>query len=109
MSPPGRVGFFFHWSFPVAEGNPAGDDKVKPTGVGCVLTLLTVGIILGVAIPIVQWRDPQTGQPLPRTVAIIAPFLIGAAFHGIGMLLLRLFGLRTWSESETEESGSSEG
>jgi len=59
-----------------------------------------------VALPIVRWRDPATGQPLPRDEAILAPFLIGAAFHGIGTVLLRLVGLRIWSKSETDESCS---
>ena len=92
----------------MAEGNPAGDKNAKPTGVGCVLTLLTVAVIIGVAIPIVQWRDALTGEPLPRELAILAPLLVGAAFHGIGTLLLRLVGLRIWSKSDTEDSSSSE-
>jgi hypothetical protein len=89
---------------PLPERHPAGDDHVKLTGVGCVLTLLTVAVILGVALPIAHWRDPETGQPVPRTVAIFAPFLIGAAFHGIAAGLLRLVGLRTWSKSEKDGS-----
>jgi hypothetical protein len=80
----------------------ADDDNAKPTVVGCVLTLLTVVVIFGVALPIVQWRDPATGRPLPRAVAIFSPFLIGAAFHGIGLLILRLIGLRVWSKREKD-------
>jgi hypothetical protein len=70
--------------------------------------LLTVAVILGVALPIVQWRDPDTGEPLPRMVALFAPLLIGAAFHGIGTGLLWLVGLRTWSKSEKDDSASPE-
>jgi hypothetical protein len=87
----------------LAERNPPDDDKAKLTCAGCVLTLLTVAVIFGVALPIAHWRDPATGQPLPRDEAILAPFLIGAAFHGIGTVLLRLVGLRIWSKSETDE------
>jgi hypothetical protein len=90
----------------LSERKAAGEDNAKLTGVGCVLTLLSVAVIFGLAIPIVRWRDPETGQALPRGVAILAPVLIGAAFHGLGTLLLRLVGLRVWSKSETDESRS---
>jgi hypothetical protein len=85
----------------LTERDPPDDDKAKPTHVGCVLTLLSVAVIVGVAVPIAHWRDPATGQPPPRMVAILAPILIGAAFHGMGTFLLRLVGLRTWSKPET--------
>jgi hypothetical protein len=84
------------------QGGTADDDNAKLTGVGCVLTLLTVVVIFGVALPIVQWRDPATGRPLPRAVAIFSPFLIGAAFHGIASVFLRLIGLRVWSKREKD-------
>lgn len=80
------------------------DDNAKLTGVGCVLTLLTVAVIFSVAVPIVRWRDAETGRPLPRTVAILAPFLIGAVFNGLGIGLLRLLGLRIWSKSEKDDA-----
>jgi hypothetical protein len=82
--------------------NPAGDDKAQLTGVGCVLTLLSVAVIVGVAIPIVRWHDPETGEPLPRDLAIWAPIIIGASFHAISSVLLRLVGLRVWSKPEKE-------
>jgi hypothetical protein len=91
------------------RGGPAEGDKGKLTAVGCVLTLLTTAVIFGVALPVVQWRDPETGQPLPRMVAILAPILIGAVFHGIGTGFLRLLGLQTWSKSEKDASGEGEG
>jgi hypothetical protein len=84
------------------ERNPVGDDKAPLTGVGCVLTVLTFAVIVGVAIPIVRWRDPETGEPLPRGLAIWAPFIIGASFYGISSVLLRLVGLRVWSKPEKE-------
>jgi hypothetical protein len=81
---------------------PADDDKEKLTGVGCVLTGLSVAVIFGVALPIVLWRDPATGKPLSRTIAIFAPVLIGAAVYGIGSLFLRLIGLRVWAKQESD-------
>jgi hypothetical protein len=91
------------------EPKPAGDDNAKLTGVGCVLTLLSVGVMAGVAIPIVRWRNPETGAALPNEVAICAPLLIGAVFHGICTGLLRLVGLRVWSKSEKDDSAPPEG
>ena len=88
----------------MAERISPDDDKAKPTCVGCVLMLLSVAVIFGVALPIVRWSDPVTGHQLPHKVTIIAPVLIGAAFYGIGTLLLRLVGLRIWTKSETDET-----
>jgi hypothetical protein len=85
-----------------AERGPAVDDKAKLTGVGCFLTLLSVVVMFGVALPIVRWRDPATGQPPPRLIAIVAPVLIGAAVHGIGSLFLKLIGLRVWAKQESD-------
>jgi hypothetical protein len=79
------------------------DDDAKLTVVGYILTLLSVAVIAAVAIPIVRWRDPVTGLPLPRFIAIISPLLIGAAFNGIGTLLLKLLGLPVWSKQESGE------
>jgi len=92
----------------LSEHDPASDDKAELTTVGCVLTLLSVAVIFGTAIPIVRWRDPATGQALPRMVAICTPVLIGAVFHGIGTGLLRLMGLRIWSKPEKDDSAPAE-
>lgn len=79
-----------------------GEEDCKLTPLGCVLTLLSLAVVLGTAIPIVRWRDPDTGQPLPRMVAISAPVILGAIFHAVCAGLLRLFGLRTWTTPEAE-------
>jgi hypothetical protein len=92
-----------------AHGEPSrarADDNGQLTAAGCVLTLLTFVVILGVALPIVGWREPETGQPLPRSVAIFTPFLIGAVVYGIGSLLLRLIGLRVWSTEKPTQRGN---
>jgi hypothetical protein len=86
----------------LSKPNPEDDDKAKLTNVGCVLTFLSVIIIFGVALPIVQWRDPATGLPLRRPIAILAPILIGAIFHGIATFLLRLIGLPVWSRGQKD-------
>ena len=92
----------------MAEHGLASDDNAKPTVAGYVLTLLSVVVIFGTAIPIVQWRDPATHEPLPRIVAIALPFILGAVFHGIGTVLLRLVGMRVWSKPEPDDSRPSE-
>jgi hypothetical protein len=68
--------------------------------------LITVILILGVALPIVRWRDPATGQPLPQELAIFSPFIFGAAFFGTASLILRLIGLPAWL---TQVKGDSNG
>jgi hypothetical protein len=88
------------------RGGPGGGDGARLTGVGCALTLLTTAVILGVALPVVRWSDPATGQPLPRLVAVLAPFLVGACFHGVCAALLRLVGLRIWSRSGKDDPAS---
>jgi hypothetical protein len=78
------------------------DDNSRLTVVGYVLTLITVAIIFGVAIPIVRWRDPATGRHLPRMIAIVSPLMIGAAFNGLATLLLRIIGLKVWSKKDKD-------
>jgi hypothetical protein len=92
----------------VPEAGPEDEASGKPTAVGCVLTLLSVGIIFASALPIVRWRDPVTGEALPREVAILSPVLIGAAFYGITSFVLRLIGLPVWSKQEKEVADDSE-
>jgi hypothetical protein len=89
---------------PQARSVPTAPDNRKLTRTGCVVTLLSVAAIVAVALPIVRWRDPATGEPLPRMVAVLTPVLIGAVFHGICSVLLRLVGLRTWAKSHADES-----
>jgi hypothetical protein len=91
----------------MSEPDPKIDDKSKLTGVGCVVTLLSVCVIVCVAIPIVRWRDPA-GVPLPRTVAIVAPILIGAMFQGSVAVILKFVGISLWSDPESDETSDGE-
>jgi hypothetical protein len=85
------------------DTSPADEDKANLTGPGCVLTLLAVAVIFAVAIPAVQWRDRETGRPLPRVAAIFGPVLIGGLFHGLGSLLLRLLGIPVWKTPRNDD------
>ena len=80
-----------------------GGAEEKLTAAGCVLALVSTAAIFIAAIPIVRWRDPATGLPLPRTVAIFSPVLIGAAVNGVGLLLLRLIGVRVWVKKDVDK------
>lgn len=83
------------------SASPETDDNGKLTAAGCVLTLLSVAVICVVVLPIVRWRDPDTGRPLPRFIAIVSPIVMGAIVHGIGTFLLKLIGLPVWVKRET--------
>ena len=87
----------------MVEPDADGTDDEQLTVAGCVLTTLSVIVIFGSAMPIVSWRD-SAGRPLPRTVAIALPVLIGAAFNAIGIGILRVFGLRVMSRSAKKTS-----
>lgn len=88
----------------LAQNEPPRDNgNQKLTAVGCLLTLLTVALIFGVAIPIVQWRDPDTGRPLPRLIAISLPVITGAVFYGGASFLLNLIGLPVMAKRENDE------
>jgi hypothetical protein len=79
------------------------DDKSRPTVAGCLLLVLSVAVIFGLAVPIVRWRDRESGDPLPRDVAIVAPILAGALFYAIGSAILRIFGLSVLTEPEEDD------
>jgi hypothetical protein len=83
-----------------------GDDNGPPTIAGCLLLLLSLAVIGAVAVPLVTWRQPETGQPLPRMVSIFIPVIAGAIVFGIGTGLLRLLGVRVLAEAKKEPSES---
>jgi hypothetical protein len=68
-------------------------ERERPSVIGCMIMLVTLVVIFGTAVPIVMWRDPETGRPLPRMVAVFTPLLIGAAFHASLDGILRLVGV----------------
>jgi hypothetical protein len=78
--------------------------KAKLTGPGCVVTLLSVVVIFTLALPIVRWRDPDTGEPLPRFIAIFTPLIAGACFNAAASFVLRLFGISVWAKPVTDHS-----
>jgi hypothetical protein len=86
----------------MTESQHNGEDNRRPTLAGCLLMLLSVAVIFGSAVPIVTWRTPDTGQPLPRTVAIAAPLLLGALCYGIGTGILGVLGIRVLKEPEED-------
>jgi hypothetical protein len=77
----------------MVETEPQDDDNSQATVVGCVVLLLTLAVIGAVAVPLVGWRDPETGRPLPRLVSIVTPVVAGALFFGLVTAILKVFGL----------------
>jgi hypothetical protein len=87
----------------MSKADAGGAENERLTPAGCVLAALSFAVTLVLAVPIVMWRDSD-GRPLPRVVAICAPLLIGAVFHGIGTAILWVFGLKVLSKPEKEKS-----
>jgi hypothetical protein len=105
----------------MAGFQPDDDKDSKITGAGCILVVIDLAVLFGVALPVVRWRDPASGLPLPKIVAIFIPFLIVAVFNGIAMVGLKLLGIpvlrgpdktsdraqksnKTWLLSESERN-----
>jgi hypothetical protein len=84
------------------------DEKQKPTLAGCFLTLLCVAVIFGSAVPIVTWRDPDSGLPIPRLIAIFAPFLAGGLCYGVGAAILRILGIPIFVKPPGSTNGDAE-
>lgn len=83
---------------------PPANSKANLTGAGCIVTLLSAVVVFGLALPVVQWRDPDTGRRLPRILAIGAPVLAGACFHGLASFLLWLIRIPVWAKEPRNES-----
>jgi hypothetical protein len=99
----------------MAEPHPDNDDDSQLTVAGCLLLLVSLAVIGGVALPVVTWRDAHSGRPAPRIVAIVVPVLAGALCHGIGTAILRMIGMSVFvkakknSPNRREDVDASEG
>ncbi len=60
------------------------------------------------AIPVVKWRDPEFGRPLPRMIAIATPVLAGALFCAIGTGILKILGIPVMAKRKRESPDSDE-
>src|ERR1700722_10340951 len=69
------------------------DKESKATLAGSILMVFSLTVIGCVALPIVRWRDPVSGNPLPRMIAIFTPVLAGALFCAIGTGILKMLGI----------------
>jgi hypothetical protein len=70
--------------------------------------VLCLAVILGLAVPVVTWRDPADGRPLPRIVAITIPILAGGLCYGIGSVILRALGLPVLAKPKKGSSDRAE-
>ena len=89
--------------YSMPESNPRKEDKGRLTITGYIITFLSVIIIFGSALPIVQWRNPETGQPLPKLVAVVCPVLIGAVFHSVASAIFSLIGFPVLTQQITSK------
>jgi hypothetical protein len=79
-----------------------GDDNNQITFAGCLLVLLSLAVIVAVALTVVQWRDPNSGEPLPRDALILTPVVAGALFCALVGGLLRMLGVRVLAKPKKE-------
>jgi len=92
----------------MGELRPEDDKDSQATIAGCLLTIVSLAVIFGVALPVVTWRDPDTGRPMPKMVAIVVPVLAGALCHAIGAAILRILGVTILVNPKKETTDSSE-
>jgi hypothetical protein len=70
------------------------DDNSQLTFAGCLLVLLSLAVIVAVALTLVRWRDPDSGETLPGEALVLIPVVAGALFCAIVGGLLRMLGVR---------------
>lgn len=90
------------------EPDPKVDEGDRLTVPGCLLTVVSLAVIGGTAVPVVTWRDADSGRPMPKMVAILLPLVAGALCFGLGSALLNLLGLSVSVKPEQESSGDPE-
>ena len=86
----------------MAETEPENSTGEQTTAAGCLLMVVCLAVIGGVAFYLVTWRDPDTGRALPQKVAIFVPLLAGAVCYGIGAAILKILGLPVLIKPEKE-------
>lgn len=96
-------------SAPAETSTAEVDIKHRATAAGCLLALLSAAAIFGSAVPIVTWRDEETGLPLPRSLAIALPVLAGAICYGIGAGICKLLGIATVQQASSKSDADSNG
>ena len=80
------------------------DGNSEATLAGCLVMVLSLAVIVGVALPVVRWRDPASGQPLPRMFSIAVPVLAGAVCCGIATGILKIFGVPVSRKTKRESA-----
>jgi hypothetical protein len=95
--PPPKYG-----SAPNPWAQPEDEGKKPLTLAGCFLVVFCVLVIFVVAVPLVTWRSPETGLPLPRMVAISIPFLAAAVCYAIGSAILKFLGVAVSAKGSSE-------
>jgi hypothetical protein len=79
-----------------------GDDNNQLTFAGCLLMLLSLAVIVAVALTLVRWRGPNSGETLPRDALIQIPVVAGALFYAIVGGLPSMLGVRVLAKPMKE-------
>ena len=74
---------------------PLAPPKDQATAAGCFLTLICTAVIFGTVVPIVTWRDRESGLALPTWSAIAAPLFLGGLCYALGVAILKYLGIAT--------------
>jgi hypothetical protein len=88
----------------MAEPEPEDDKDGQSSVAGCLLMVVCLAVIGGVACYVVTWRDADSGRPLPRDAAILVSLFAGALCYGIGTAILRILGLPIVTKLKKESS-----
>ena len=84
--------------------SPSDEDNSKFTPAGCLLLVLSLGVIFGSALFMLRLEIPS----LPWQVVIPAPVLAGAICFAIGSSILKVVGLGVLTKETKDSSGPSE-
>jgi hypothetical protein len=78
------------------------DGESRPTIAGCLLMILSLGVIAGVALPVVRLtRSFPSSKEVTIVIAAI-PILAGALVYAIGVAILKFIGLSDVAPPKTE-------
>jgi hypothetical protein len=86
----------------MAQPDPDDGKNEQATAAGCLLIVVCLAAIGGMAFYLLTWRDPETGLALPQKVVIFVPLLAGAVCYGIGAAILQVLGLPVLRQPEKE-------
>jgi len=77
----------------MASSQQDDEKNLQPTLAGCLLTVLSLAVLGGLALLAVRWREPDSDEPLDKEIVVLLVILGWALFYGIGSAILTSLGL----------------